>query len=345
MSTVIDLTALRHNAICIKERSTAKLCAVVKADAYGHGMENAAEALSGIADYYAVANSSEAVKLARFSGTTPILQLGCADEAMLPSLEKAGVILSVNSADDIALLKRSGLKFEVHVKLDSGMHRLGFPCCELEDALKMIGDAPNLKCGGIYTHFARADTGDCEAQHYSFIDACGSFKDKYMLHCANSSATAQSRKYHHDMLRCGLACYGYIDCGGDCMDLRQVMRAYTEIVAVNTVPAGEYVGYGSSFMTKHIAEVAVLACGYADGLPRSLSNCGKVLINNCPCNIIGNVCMDMTFADVSGLRVKRGDRADIICKAHSALDLAREAGTIPYEILTGFACRARRITE
>lgn len=363
----IDIDALVHNFDIIKkEAAGAKLMAVVKADAYGHSARIVAPILEQHgADAFAVSNIEEAITLRGCGITRPILILGYTPVSMAAQLylnDISQCVYSPEYAD--ALSERAcadGVKVKVHIKLDTGMSRLGFDCRDeklsgIEDAVT----AARLKgfiFEGIFTHFAASDRtetsedGFTDKQYSRFCTAAERFekagiRPKYR-HCCNSAAFCLDSDKHFDMCRPGIILYGLTPSSD--LKLKEafvpVMTVKSVVSMVKTIKKGDTVSYGRTFTAEKEMKIATVTAGYADGYPRLLSNKGYVLINGKRANIIGRVCMDQMAVDVSDIdNVKQGDEVILFGKALPVEELADMCGTINYEIICGISPRVPRIT-
>ncbi len=363
----IDLDALVHNFDIIKkEASGAKLMAVVKADAYGHSARIVAPLLEQHgADAFAVSNIEEAITLRGCGITRPILILGYTPVSMAAQLYLNDISQCVYSPEYAAALSErassDGVKVKVHIKLDTGMSRLGFDC--RDERLVGIDDAiaaARLKgfvFEGIFTHFAVSDRtetsedGFTDKQYSRFCAAAERFEDaglkpKYR-HCCNSAAFCLDSDKHFDMCRPGIILYGLTPSSD--LKLKEafvpVMTVKSVVSMVKTIKKGDTVSYGRTFTADREMKIATVTAGYADGYPRLLSNKGYVLINGKRANIIGRVCMDQMSVDVSDIEdVKQGDEVILFGKTLPVELLADMCGTINYEIICGISPRVPRIT-
>lgn len=363
----IDLDALVHNFDIIKkEAAGAKLMAVVKADAYGHSARIVAPLLEQHgADAFAVSNIEEAITLRGCGITRPILILGYTPVSMAAQLYLNDISQCVYSPEYAAALSErassDGVKVKVHIKLDTGMSRLGFDC--RDERLVGIDDAiaaARLKgfvFEGIFTHFAVSDRtetsedGFTDKQYSRFCAAAERFEDaglkpKYR-HCCNSAAFCLDSDKHFDMCRPGIILYGLTPSSD--LKLKEafvpVMTVKSVVSMVKTIKKGDTVSYGRTFTADREMKIATVTAGYADGYPRLLSNKGYVLINGKRANIIGRVCMDQMSVDVSDIEdVKQGDEVILFGKTLPVELLADMCGTINYEIICGISPRVPRIT-
>ena len=361
----IDLAALAHNyrALTALLAPGCRFLGVVKADAYGHGAVPVARRLEELGcGYLAVACLEEARELREAGVSAPILILGqtpAAETEELLGLDLTQTVPDLESARAFShAARRAGRALRVHLKADTGMTRLGWLCAEplLEGAAGEMAQAaalPGLEPEGIFTHFANAD-GDEEytmLQFTRFLDLLEALERRGvrfpLRHCAASAATLKYPCTHLDMVRPGIALYGHYpdpSCEGlDGPGLAPVMGFKTRVVSVKDVPAGTPVSYGCTHVLDKDSRVAVLAVGYADGLPRLASDRWRVSIGGQAAPILGRVCMDLCMADVTGLEVRPGDEAEVFGKTLPAEELAGLAGTIQYELLCGVSRRVPRI--
>lgn len=363
----IDLDALVHNFDIIKKEATgAKLMAVVKADAYGHSARIVAPILEQHgADAFAVSNIEEAITLRGCGITRPILILGYTPVSMAAQLYLNDISQCVYSPEyATALSKRActdGVKVKVHIKLDTGMSRLGFDCRDEKlSGIEEAVTAARLKgfiFEGIFTHFAVSDRtetsedGFTDKQYSRFCTAAERFekaglRPKYR-HCCNSAAFCLDSDKHFDMCRPGIILYGLTPSSD--LKLKEafipVMTVKSVVSMVKTIKKGDTVSYGRTFTAEKEMKTATVTAGYADGYPRLLSNKGYVLINGKRANIIGRVCMDQMSVDVSDIdNVKQGDEVILFGKTLPVEELADKCGTINYEIICGISPRVPRIT-
>ena len=363
----IDLDALVHNFDIIKKEATgAKLMAVVKADAYGHSVRIVAPILEQHgADAFAVSNIEEAITLRGCGITRPILILGYTPVSMAAQLYLNDISQCVYSPEYAAALSKracaDGVKVKVHIKLDTGMSRLGFDCRDEKlSGIEEAVTAARLKgfvFEGIFTHFAVSDRtetsedGFTDKQYFRFCTAAERFekaglRPKYR-HCCNSAAFCLDSDKHFDMCRPGIILYGLTPSSD--LKLKEafvpVMTVKSVVSMVKTIKKGDTVSYGRTFTAEKEMKIATVTAGYADGYPRLLSNKGYVLINGKRANIIGRVCMDQMSVDVSDIEdVKQGDEVILFGKTLPVEELADMCGTINYEIICGISPRVPRIT-
>ncbi len=369
----IDLDAAAKNLAAVRSRISpkAKLCCVVKADGYGHGAVPVARVFeeSG-ADWFAVSNVFEALELREGGVTKPILILGYTPPEAAAALAENNISQCVYSSEYARALSQnaqaSGVTVKMHVKIDTGMSRLGFyfqdinrDTAVLEELLAVCA-LPGLSPEGIFTHFAVADSGP--AGTMATMRQFGCFKELVetltragvefpIRHCANSGAALDYPMCHMDMVRAGIVLYGLSpsdEVAHPEPALVPVMRLKTVVAHVKEIEAGSAVSYGRTFTAREKMRVATVPVGYADGYPRALSDRADVLIRGTRCRVIGRICMDQCMVDVTHLpEARMGDTVTLIgrdgAEEVTAAELAEKAGTIPYEIVCGISKRVPRI--
>ena len=360
----IDKSALKSNIREIRRitRPEADIMAVVKADAYGHGAYEVAKTLlDNGAKGLCIATIGEAIHLRQSGITSRLLILGGTDiesyeDAVLYNIDLA--IYDMESA--LALseeAQRQGRVCDIHIKLDTGMTRIGFPTdgSALEQIAK-ICRLPGINPYGVFSHFAVADTDDDEYTMQQFEVFTKTIEDLKAMgiefkkrHICNSAGILRFPQMHLDMVRAGLILYGFKPdgCPEAYTDIRltPVMTWYAKVVHVKTVPEGTTVSYGRHFKAMRPTKVVTVSVGYADGLSRRLSNGFELIVNGQRLPIIGNVCMDMCMLDATDMEgdVKKGDIVTIFGKERSADELARKLETISYEITCDVGKRVQRI--
>ena len=365
----IDVSALEHNARLIRSLlGGTRWLSVVKADAYGHGAQAAPLIFERCgADWFGVSNLEEAIALREAGISRPILILGTTPPEYAALMKRDGITQTVFSEEYARLLSaeavKSGVTLNVHLKLDTGMGRIGFRCTEEEaadiDSICRVCRLPGLEPTGIFMHFPSADEDTPESVRYTrsqferfndVIDRLGARGIHFELrHCCNSAATLYYPEMRLDMVRPGLIQYGMFP--GKIipeLDFRPAMQLKTVISMVKQLPAGEPVSYGRTYYTDRPTVVATAAIGYADGYFRSLSGRSYMLVHGRPAPVIGRVCMDQLMVDVTGIDgVRAGDIATVFGSDGGATlpaeKLAEFAGTISYEIITRIGRRVPRV--
>lgn len=362
----IDLDALVHNFRLIQQKAApAAVCAVVKADAYGHGDGPVARTLAEAgAAWFAVSSLAEARRLRRGGIEKPILILGKTGPECAAVLAEEHITQAVYSPEYARALSRAaeaaGVTVEGHWKIDTGMGRIGFGVCrDFEGAVSSLLDCRKLRglsVTGAFQHFAAADSledGDrryTEDQYALFrrvverLEAEGPLET---VHCANSAGLAAHPDWSCDMVRAGIILYGQ-DPGGEVAfpGLRPVMTLKTVVSQVKTLAPGDCVGYGRTYRADRSVRAATLCCGYADGYPRRLSDLGVASIHGRPAPVIGRVSMDQITVDASAVPdAAAGDEAALLGAppADSFARAAEKAGTISYELLCAIARRVPRV--
>ncbi|MCE5312241.1 MAG: alanine racemase [Nitrospiraceae bacterium] len=355
----IDLDALSHNFRKIKGlTSGSPVFAVVKADAYGHGaVEISKRLVAEGAERLAVAFTSEARLLRNAGITAPVIVLFDPDPADAVSLDIIPVVHNLKSGRLVsAEAARRGVQLNVHLKIDTGMGRLGiYP--EDMDTITEIASLPNIRVEGFMSHFSEADLSDLsfareQISRFRMLKQRLSesrLKPKY-FHLANSAAVINLPEAHMDAVRPGIMLYGYSPFESNGTGLIPVMKASVKVHSVRRVKSGTPISYGRTFIAKRDSVIAVVGIGYADGYRRSFSNNADVLINGRRAPVAGRICMDLCMADVTDIvrdsDVAEGDEVVIIGRQGeefiSADELAAKAGTISYEVLTSIGSRAAR---
>jgi len=362
----IDIDALIHNLEIIKKHAaSSRIMAVVKADAYGHSMRHIAPVLeeNGVSQF-AVSNIEEAITLRGCGITKPILVLGYTPVSMVSQLCFNDISQSVYSEEYAKMLSESAVRnnvtVNVHIKLDTGMGRIGFDC--RNDELLGVDEAVNcaslkgFRFEGIFTHFAVSDRtpeeedGFTEEQYNRFCQAVDIFEKRGLTpkfkHCCNSAAFCLDEDKHNDICRPGIILYGLTP--SSALTLKQdfvpVMTLKSVVSMVKKIRKGDTVNYGRTFKADREMTVATVTAGYADGYPRLLSNKGYVLVGGKRAPIIGRICMDQMSIDVSGIDgVGLGDEVVLFGKELPVEELADICGTINYEIVCGITPRVPRI--
>lgn len=361
----IDIDALLHNLKVIKENANCDLAAVVKADAYGHGATTVAPIFEGAGvSMFAVSNIEEGIELRRHGIKAPVLILGYTPSEYVSELVHNNFIQTVYSlsyAESLnAAAEKENVSLECHLKVDSGMSRLGFDCRdkslrEFEDMQKAAA-LPSLSVTGVFTHFSSADSHDeidteyTALQYSLFYDVCEKLEKSGIKlackHCCNSAGTMLNADKHMNMCRPGIILYGLTPADGLRLpyDLKPAMSFKSTVSMVKTIRKGDSVSYGRHFVAESDMTVATVAVGYADGYPRALSCKGSVVINGRRAPILGNVCMDQMMVDISGIEnVSVGNEVTLFGTELPVEEVASLCGTINYEIICGVSRRVPRI--
>lgn len=360
----IDLSAIAHNVRSLKglTRPGTKFMAVVKADAYGHGAVRVAQAaLAAGATDLGVATVPEALELRQAGVSAPIQILSEPPEQTVPLLLDHGLTPSVYSKEFAGALGRAaaarGISAAYHLKIDTGMNRIGVRAEEAPRFAAMLAEFPGLRLAGTFTHFATADLPedwDVERQLQRFKAALDGMKtervDPGLVHAANSPATVLYPESHFDMVRCGIALYGLQPSAHTRgrVDLRPAMSVKARTTLVKKIGMGEGVSYGLTFRAAAPTGIATLPLGYADGVHRVLSNRMEVLAKGRRLQQVGRVCMDQFMVEVPrDLNLRRGDELVLVGtqsgESVSMDELAELAGTINYEMACAFGMRLERV--
>jgi alanine racemase len=346
---VVDCAALTRNYRLVREMAGVPVMAMVKADGYGHGMVCAAEAFArGGCTLFGVGELAEGVRLRRAGVTGEIfVTLGFADEdaAAFASYQLTPVLYRFASA--LALSRaatEAGQAIGVHIKVDTGMGRLGVLPAELASFVAAVRDLPGIRVAGIMSHLAEADIPQAASTARalaSFAEAgqALSLAEGIIRHIANSGAVLFSPESRGDMVRCGIALYGYHPAGrvaGTC--LQPAMSLVSRVLQVKQVPAGVGISYGHTFRTTRPTTLAVLPVGYEDGYSRALSNQAEVLVRGRRAPVRGRVCMNMSMVEVTEIEgVEAGDEVVLLGsqgdESVDADELAAKIGSISYEVL------------
>ena len=354
----VDLDAITHNFMAARNHlpKDMKLLVTVKANAYGHGALRIAKLLASKVDYFALAAMDEAVQLRQAGISTPMLILGPVLPADYARAAKYDIALTVSSLAEARAISACGKKVTVHFALDTGMSRIGFPCTE--EAAREIAEAaklPGIYAEGLFSHFALADSKDksyvnLQTENFRRMQKWIGMKFP-VCHLYNSAAITELEP-EFDMAREGIILYGLLP--SDEVDLSRIggvkpaMALRSHVSLVKTLPAGIPVSYGCTYVTDKESVIATVMAGYADGVPRLLSNCGEVIIRGVKAPIVGRVCMDQFMVDVSHIPgVCAGDVVTIFGTdgevTITADEVAVKARTIGYEVVCGIAPRVPRV--
>jgi alanine racemase len=360
----VDLDALRWNFRQIRSKvgSQVKILSMVKANAYGHGAAAVAMALAAEgSDAFGVATLEEGVELRQANINAPILVLAGAYPEQIDQffdLHLTPVVHDVESLKQLdAAVRSSKRKLRVHLKIDTGMGRLGLLAAEIDSWLPAIQRLNALEIEGVFSHFSHAESveGDYTRQQLRIfqhvIDRLRSGGiGPTVVHLANSAATITLPASYFDMVRPGLMLYGIYPSPtmANQISLKPVLSWTTRVLLIKNVPVGTSVSYGQTFITERKSHIATLPLGYADGYPRLLSNRGEVLVKGKRAPVVGRVCMDLTMIDVTDIgEIRQGDEVVLLGRQGdaeiSADEMAAWSNTISYEILTSIGARVTRI--
>lgn len=366
----VNLSALTDNVRSFRRllRPETRLMCMVKAFAYGAGSVEVSKALQAakttdgqaLVDYLAVAVADEGVELRKAGITLPIVVMDPEVSAMDAIIENnlEPNIYSFQSLENIIqAVEAKGIDhYPIHIKIDSGMHRLGFYREEMETLAARLSTQQAVRVRSIFSHLAGSDEAqfdDFTHQQAKYFSACvedvqctmydvrGTKEEKILKHICNTAGIERFPEYHFDMCRIGIGMYGISFAG---TPLRNVCTLRTTILSIKTVPAGETIGYGRHTTLTKARTIAVIPIGYADGFDRRLSNyAGEVIVRGQKCPVVGNICMDQAMIDITGTDAQVGDNVEIFGDKQPLQHLADLLGTIPYEILTSVSRRVQRV--
>lgn len=358
----IDLSSLTHNLNVFRSKLKphVKMMAMVKAFSYGSGSYEIANLLqySGV-DYLTVAYTDEGIALRRAGITLPIMVMSpdavSFDRMIAWKLEPEIFNLrSLHLFTEIAKTLQV-TNYPIHIKLDTGMHRLGFLSHELDELLRNIKDNKHVHIASIFSHLAASEDPQQDDFTRAQADAFRTMSERIMSgiaykplrHICNSAAIARHPDLHFDMVRLGLGLYGIDSSGILQAELKQISTLKTTIAQIKTIPPTETIGYGRKGYSDKEMRIATICIGYADGYPRALGNgVAHVLIHGRPAKLVGVVCMDMCMVDITDVpEAKEGDEVVVFSPDLPLTQLAVWAGTIPYELMTGVSQRVKRIYE
>ena len=360
----LDALTFNYNKICEYIGKDVKFLGVVKADAYGHGSVQVSENLQKLgADYLAVSSIDEAMELRSNGITMPILILGHTPKEQVERLILYNItqaVTCVAKAEEYSkeAVKNGGI-LKIHIKVDTGMSRLGH-LCEGEhfehgiEGIVHVCSLPGLCAEGIFTHFAVADETDDACKQYTknqfhlftqVIEEVESRTGKKfkLRHCANTGATVMYPETYLDMVRPGLLLYGYGEYAKK-LELRPVMSMKTTVSTIKIYPAGTKISYGGTYTTDRETRIGVVPYGYADGFLRCLSNRYSLMTSDGPAPVRGRICMDMSMIDLTGKQnVDVGDSIEIFGEHNPVEAMSEAAGTIPYELTCAVSKRVPRV--
>ncbi len=351
----INLNSVRSNIQAIKKHlpDTTQVLAMVKAASYGSGEIKMAQYLEQIGiEYLGVAYADEGVELRNAGISLPILVMNAEPEGFQDCIKHdlEPAIFSVKQLHAFIgeLIYAGRNAYPIHLVLETGMNRLGIAGSDLAQIIELLQAQPEVHIKSAYSHLATADDPKSDFVHEQaarFREMCSVLSKglsyPYSKHLLNSSGALNFSEYHFDMVRLGIGMYGYLNAN---VDLEPALKWHSVVSQVKNIRVGDSVGYDRMKIASEDMTIAIIPVGYADGLRRSLSNGqGQLYIGNKPCEILGNICMDMTMIDVTGLDVKEGDSVEIIGENQTMEELAKRMNTIPYEVMTSISKRVHRI--
>lgn len=358
----IDLDAIAENFRQIARQAGTKVCAVIKADAYGHGAVPVAQLLEGQCAFFGVSSAAEALELRGADIKTPILLLGHADASLFSVLVREDVRPAIFEYDQAQALSREAVRqnktAKLHIAVDTGMSRIGFQVTEQSaDCCARIAQLPGLEIEGIFSHFATADEQDLTAARQQaklfdrFVQMLQARSLQIPVRHIDNSAGIMNFDCHYDMVRAGIVLYGLYpsrQVDRSVLDLKPAMQWETTVSAVKELEPGRGISYGADFVTEKPTVVATIPAGYADGYRRSLSGKFYVLIHGKKAPILGRICMDQFMVDVTQIPgVRSGDRVVLMgtdgAETISAELLAEAANSFNYEQVCDISRRVTRV--
>ncbi len=369
----VSLDRIEHNFKVIKNSIAAetKLCCVIKADAYGHGAKELGQLYERLgADFFAVSNLEEAIELRLGGVTLPILILGYTPASYAKELSENNISQAVFSVDYARELSESavnlGVDVRVHLKIDTGMSRIGIMCqnTERDDAVSQaleIFQLPGLFPEGIFTHFAVSDEKEEGREYTEHQLSCFKFliselrkngvdTDKIICHCSNSAAIMDYPEAHIDMVRAGIILYGLSPSGKlkDQLDLRPAMEIKSVVAHIKEIEPGTTVSYGRTFTAERKLRIATVPIGYADGYIRNFASNAYMIVGGKKAKVVGRICMDQCMIDITEIdNVKVGDVVTVVGKVGnveiSTDEVASWTGTINYEVVCLVGKRVPRV--
>lgn len=359
----IDVNAIEHNLNelqnCIDE-NTLK-CAVVKADAYGHGAVTIAELLSDKVDFFAVASADEAMEIRRAGIKKNILVLSYTHSDDYEELISNNVRLTIYNKERAKKVneaaKKIGRKAKIHIAIDTGMTRIGFhPDEEAVKAVCEINELENIELEGIFSHYACADMTDKTVSYNQteffkdFVKKCADSGVTFRIHHMCNSAGISELAENFDMVRMGISLYGLYpsdEIDQTVIDLIPALTFKSHIISIKDVPADTGISYGHTYKTTQARRIATVSAGYADGYPRALSGCGRVIVNGKYAPIVGRVCMDMFMIDVTDIDCEVTDEVILFGSdgnlTVSAEEIGEKSMSFNYEVICGVSRRIPRV--
>lgn len=354
----IDLNAMVGNLHFYrsKVKPGVKIMAMVKAFSYGSGSFEIANLLQfHKVDYLAVAYADEGIALRKAGITLPIMVMS-PEESAFEAIIKHNLEPEIYSIEILNsflnALSDYDFDYPIHIKIDSGMHRLGFDQSEIEELSAILKDSARVKVQSVFSHLVASDAAEHDGFTQEQIEKFKTVADqlihilgyKPLFHISNTSGISRWPEAQMDMVRLGIGLYGFDSALANNRGLQTVMVLKTTVTQVKTLQPGETVGYSRKGVMPNGGQIATVKIGYADGYTRYFGNgVGKMLINGYLVPVIGSICMDMTMLDVTGIDVKPGDEAIVFNKEHSIMQLSKDINTIPYEILTNISQRVKRV--
>lgn len=340
---ILNISNLKYNLKAIKGKVGlgVKVCAMVKADAYGHGIKDVCKALKGV-DFFGVASVYEAMQIRKFDKYTNVLVVGASNLEYVNWCAINNVSIAISSIVELECIYERLVcsQLKVHIKVNTGLNRIGVSTIrEYKQILRFIKLHSNILLEGVFTHFATKmdDLQFLLKQHSVFLKYVDLIdRDKVIVHCSNSFASIMFPCFSFDMVRCGFNLYGWqLDYG---VEFKPVLNIESKIVFIQNVKKGSTIGYDRTYFAGRNMRVAIVPIGYADGLDRGLSNNFSLIVNNQKAKIVGNICMDVCMLDVTDVKCEVGDKV-IVLGDYDGIrpsDYALAISSSPYEVLLKF---------
>ena len=339
---IVNISQIRNNILNIKKHigNDVKFCAVVKANAYSHGLISIARNISDIVDYFAVACLKEAETIRLVDKKTNILILSRVEKDDLAWCRENNVCISIGSYLQLIHYGEELQGVKIHLQVNTGLNRFGFrSIVEFKKSINYI-DTHSFVLEGVYSHFATKseDKSFIKRQNYKFMQFKNILKDRDIIfHIANSYVTIFSKDYHYNMVRNGFLMYG---CTGEDIGNKSAIEIKSQVIHIGKVRKGDTIGYDRTYRAKSSMTIAVVPVGYADGFDRNLSNNFSVLINGKWCKVVGLVCMDVFMVDITDMDISVGDKVTLLGKDGDNMvtlnHYAQALHTSPYAVLLGF---------
>lgn len=344
-STVrVNLSHLKKNVESLKQNldNATLVMAVVKADAYGHGAGEVALSLEPQVDAFAVNDIHEGIQLRETGINNPVLVFEPLQKSLVLEYESYNLMATISSEEHFEMLP-AGAAY--HLNFDTGMGRLGFHPSQAQRVAALVEEHPNIRCKGIYSHFATADNPGSdlvEKQHRRFEKVRSHFSEELTTHISNTGATAFYKNKQYDMVRLGIGMYGYPPGNTDIEGIEPVLSWKTRLVQVKRIEAGEAVSYGARWKAYEDGFIGIVPVGYDDGLKRCLSGNLFVKIASKSYQVVGTITMNYSMIFLNKDRYSAGEEVQLLYSGSTAGDWAQKIDTIPYEILTGINPRIPR---
>lgn len=351
----INLSSILHNLALYRSKlkQGTGLMAMVKAFSYGSGSHEIARLLEyHHVDYLGVAYADEGIELRNKGISMPIMVMA-PEETTIEHIISGNLEPEIYSFESLSWLKKySSESFKIHIKFDSGMHRLGFNPEDISALCQTLKKMPNINVVSVFSHLSSADNPADKSFTLSQIQLftrmyesfCNYMNIRPKRHILNSAGITAYPEAQFDMVRLGLGLYGIQPSDYEQLPLKQAARLITRIIQIKKLKKGDRIGYGGDFLADRPMTIAIIPIGYADGFRRMLSHgVGKAYINNKACPVAGNICMDMTIIDITGTDAMVGDEVVIFDQTHPIRELAETMKTIPYEVISGISGRVKRI--